>query len=75
SATFTAGKGKKAYTLRFTAEPPAAAATPEKENAANEPFGEYQVSVKPFFDPAQYGIGGFPKDLGIVFHEVTMKPL
>lgn len=70
-AAFTVGEGRSTNTLLFVRKD----AMPNGAETGNGGFGEYRVSVKPLFDPAQHGIDGFPKDLGIVFHSVTMKPL
>ena len=63
-ATFTVGEGRATNTLVFASD------TPSNGGA----FGEYHVSTAPLFAPSQYGIGGFPDDLGVVFHSVAMHP-
>lgn len=63
-ATFTIGEGRATNTLVFASDVPSNGGA----------FGEYHVSVDPLFDPSQYGIAGFPDDLGVVFHSVEMHP-
>lgn len=64
SVAFPVGEGRTTNTLVFASN----------ESSEGDAIGEYRVSVTPAFDPGQYGTGGFPEDLGVVFHSVTLRP-
>lgn len=62
--TFTVGDGQTTNTFVLASDIP----------SDSWEIGEYQISTSFLFDPTQYGIRGYPKDLGVKFHSITLKP-